>query len=191
MTHEPGFSIALFQVYDKDILGSDDFMGEVCIQLNKYLPNTNHLISLEVKDGGDAFLLKKCRKGRSIGTLEIRFNYTYELNLTQSADCIPIEHFKKDAKEPPKIVEVMVLEGNDLRPVDRVNHSSDPYCKLFIGKVRMKTKVIHGTVNPHWREQVSIVWQNEARNMALQVMSGEEIKRNILHKCVLKAKMNT
>ena len=168
------FQFPFFQVYDKDILGSDDFMGEVYIQLNKYLPNTNHLISLEVQDGGDAFLLKKCRKGRSIGTLEIRFNYTYELNLTQSADYVPIEHFKKDIKEPPKIVEVMVLEGNDLRPVDRVNHSSDPYCKLSIGKVKMKTKVIHGTLNPHWREQVSIVWQNESRKMALQVMSGEK-----------------
>ena len=150
-------------------------MGEVYIQLNKFLPNTNHLINLEVKDGGDAFLLKKCRKGRSIGTLEIRFNYTYQLNHNASADHIPIEHFKRDIKDPAKIVEVMILEGKGLRAVDRVNHLSDPYCKLSIGKVKMKTKVIYGTVDPHWKEQVSMIWQNESRKMVLQIMSGEKL----------------
>ena len=149
-------------------------MGEVYIQLNKFLPNTNHFINLEVKDGGDAFLLKKCRKGRSIGTLEIRFNYTYQLNPNPSADYIPIDHFKRDIKDPAKIVEVMILEGKGLRAVDRVNHSSDPYCKLSIGKVKMKTKVIYGTVDPHWKEQVSMILQNESRKMVLQIMSGEK-----------------
>ena len=150
-------------------------MGEVYIQINKYLPNTNYLINLEVQDGGDTFLQKKCRKGRSIGTLEIRFNYTYQLNQNQSASFVPIEHFKGDIKEPAKKVEVMILEGKGLRAVDRVNHKSDPYCKLSIGKVKMKTKVISGTVDPHWKEQVSMTWQNESRKMVLQIMSGEKV----------------
>ena len=168
--------LVFFQVYDKDTIGSDDFMGEVYIQINKYLPNTNYLINLEVQDGGDAFLLKKCRKGRSIGTLEIRFNYTYQLNQNLSASFVPIEHFKGDIQEPAKKIEVMILEGKGLRAVDRVNHLSDPYCKLSIGKVKMKTKVIYGTVDPHWKEQVSMTWQNESRKMALQIMSGEKVQ---------------
>ena len=68
------------QVFDKDILASDDFMGETYLLLKNFLPNTNQLVNLEIQDGGDSYLMKKCRKGRSIGTMEIRFNYTYQLN---------------------------------------------------------------------------------------------------------------
>ena len=147
-------------------------MGEVPIQLNRYLPNKNHLINIEVQDGGDAFLSKKCRKGKSIGTLEIRFNYTFQLNQNTSADHIPIEHLNRDVKDPTKKVEVMIMEGKGLKAADRVSNLSDPYCKLSIGKVKIKTKVIYGTVDPQWKEQVHMIWPNDSRKMLLQIMSG-------------------
>ena len=72
----------------------------------------------------------------------------------------------------------MILEGKGLRAVDRVNSISDPYCKMSIGKVKMKTKVVYGTVDPHWKEQVSMTWQSESKRMVLQIMSGKSKMEN-------------
>ena len=36
--------------------------------------------------------------------------------------------------------------------------SSDPYCKLSMGKEKYKTKAIDGTVNPKWREAFDFNW---------------------------------
>ena len=63
-------------MYDKDIL-KDDFMGEACLFPNAFSPNVPHTINLELQDGGDPYLLKKKRKGKSIGTIEVTFMYNH------------------------------------------------------------------------------------------------------------------
>lgn len=63
-------------MYDKDIL-KDDFMGEACLFPNAFSPNVPHTINLELQDGGDPYLLKKKRKGKSIGTIEVTFMYNF------------------------------------------------------------------------------------------------------------------
>ena len=42
--------------------------------------------------------------------------------------------------------------------------SSDPYCKLSMGKEKYKTKSIDGTVNPKWREAFDFNWFEEYDN---------------------------
>ena len=42
--------------------------------------------------------------------------------------------------------------------------SSDPYCKLSMGKEKYKTKSLDGTVNPKWREAFDFNWFEEYDN---------------------------
>ncbi len=39
--------------------------------------------------------------------------------------------------------------------------SSDPYCKISLGKERQKSKVISCTTNPKWREAFDLYWYEE------------------------------
>ena len=39
--------------------------------------------------------------------------------------------------------------------------SSDPYCKVTLGKEKAKTKVINNTLNPKWREAMDLFWYEE------------------------------
>ena len=41
-------------------------------------------------------------------------------------------------------------QARDLEAMD-AGESSDPYCKVNLGRERQKTKSISGTVNPKWR----------------------------------------
>ena len=42
--------------------------------------------------------------------------------------------------------------------------SSDPYCKIALGKERCKTKSISCTINPKWREAFDLYWYEEIDN---------------------------
>ena len=42
--------------------------------------------------------------------------------------------------------------------------SSDPYCKLALGKERFKSKSISNTINPKWREGFDFYWYEEFDN---------------------------
>lgn len=39
--------------------------------------------------------------------------------------------------------------------------SSDPYCKITLGKEKVKTKVLNNTLNPKWREAFDLNWYEE------------------------------
>ena len=39
--------------------------------------------------------------------------------------------------------------------------SSDPYCKVTLGKEKLKSKIIPNTLNPKWREAMDIFWYEE------------------------------
>ena len=36
--------------------------------------------------------------------------------------------------------------------------SSDPYCKITLGKEKAKTKILNNTLNPKWREAFDLNW---------------------------------
>ena len=52
------------------------------------------------------------------------------------------------------------LQARDLTAMD-AGLSSDPYCKLTLGREKQKTKSIGGTVNPKWREGWDFAWSEQ------------------------------
>ena len=36
--------------------------------------------------------------------------------------------------------------------------SSDPYCKLTLGKEKARTRILNNTLNPKWREAFDLDW---------------------------------
>lgn len=48
-----------------------------------------------------------------------------------------------------------------LPPAMDAGESSDPYCKIQLGKEKNKTKTISHTVNPKWREGFDMYWYSE------------------------------
>lgn len=53
------------------------------------------------------------------------------------------------------VLEVVVVEGRDLRAAD-ITGTSDPYCCVFLSgeRARKKTKVVNNTLNPVWDSEV-------------------------------------
>ena len=58
------------------------------------------------------------------------------------------------------VVHVVMVQARGLTAMD-AGESSDPYCKLALGKERTKTKSISGTINPKWREGFDFYWFEE------------------------------
>ncbi|GAA6098319.1 multiple C2 and transmembrane domain-containing protein 1 isoform X1 [Tachysurus ichikawai] len=50
------------------------------------------------------------------------------------------------------IVSISLIEGRNLQPMD-TNGLSDPYIKFRMGHQKYKSKTIHKSLNPQWREQ--------------------------------------
>jgi len=47
--------------------------------------------------------------------------------------------------------------------------TSDPYCKLSLGKERQKSKALTATVNPKWREGFDLYWYEGQNSDELEV----------------------
>ena len=75
------------------------------------------------------------------------------------------------------MVNIMVVEANNLRSVDKINNTSDPYCKLLIGKEKIRTKIAMNTVSPSWKEMVSLNWFEGSNKLVVQVHSGNNIHK--------------
>ena len=95
---------------------------------------------------------------------------------------------RKETKKTPKyhkgMVNIMVVEANKLRPVDKINNTSDPYCKLLIGKEKIRTKIAMNTINPSWKEMVLLNWFEGSNKLVVQVHSGNNIQK-LLVKLIL------
>ena len=74
-----------------------------------------------------------------------------------------------------------VLHANKLRAAD-VNGSSDPYCKVKLGRFKAKTRTLKKTLEPEWNETFMFVL--EADDLALMggvpVLSFEVWDHNLL-----------
>lgn len=61
------------------------------------------------------------------------------------------------------VVHVVVVQARSLMAMD-AGESSDPYCRLSLGREKFKTKSISKTVNPKWREGFDLYWYEEFDN---------------------------
>jgi Ca2+-dependent lipid-binding protein len=58
------------------------------------------------------------------------------------------------------VVHVVLVQARSLMAMD-AGESSDPYCKVALGKERCKTKSISCTIHPKWREAFDLYWYEE------------------------------
>lgn len=58
------------------------------------------------------------------------------------------------------VVHVVMVQARDLIAMD-AGDSSDPYCKISLGREKFKTKSISNTINPKWREGFDLYWYEE------------------------------
>ena len=58
------------------------------------------------------------------------------------------------------VVHVVLVQARSLMAMD-AGQSSDPYCKISLGRERFKSKSVSATVNPKWREAFDLYWYEE------------------------------
>ncbi len=55
--------------------------------------------------------------------------------------------------------------------LDAGGTSSDPYCKVSLGREKAKTKSISGTINPKWREGFDFYWYEDTGQVGAYYVS--------------------
>ena len=65
-------------------------------------------------------------------------------------------------------VHVVLVQAHGLMAMDD-GRTSDPYCKVVIGKEKDRTKSIPSTVNPKWREALDLYWYEEQDDDMLEI----------------------
>ena len=58
------------------------------------------------------------------------------------------------------VVHVVLVQARGLLAMDS-GESSDPYCRIGLGKESRKSKTISCTINPKWREAFDFNWYEE------------------------------
>jgi len=58
------------------------------------------------------------------------------------------------------VVHVVLVQAHGLTPMD-AGETSDPYCRISLGREKQKSKSISNTVNPKWREAFDFYWYEE------------------------------
>jgi Ca2+-dependent lipid-binding protein len=150
-------SPVIIRVYDRDVVSSDDFMGSGSINLNHRTINNNDEIKVELNDPA---------VDEQLGYLKFTIKVMPSTSHDQSDDNVDlnVKQYNNDkAKNPTcwdSVLTVTVLEAKNLPAMDH-NGLSDPYCKFKLGSQKYKTKVIHKTLNPDWKEQFDMKLYNQ------------------------------
>ena len=89
------------------------------------------------------------------------------------------------------VVHVVLVQARGLLAMDS-GESSDPYCKIALGKERFKSKSISCTINPKWRESFDLYWHEEFDNELSLTIWDKDIgaKDDFMGRCVLNFKFN-
>ena len=83
------------------------------------------------------------------------------------------------------VVHVVLVQARGLLAMDS-GESSDPYCKIALGKERFKSKSISCTINPKWRESFDLYWHEEFDNELSLTIWDKDIgaKDDFMGRCV-------
>jgi len=156
------FNNLLFQVYDKDVVGTDDFMGQVEFSLTENCDiNKPAEFSLNLEPGEDEDLLRKVRKKKPLGFIVVRIT----LSPMTKEEYNEVLRTQKASGAGGKlsysaIVHVVLVQARGLMAMD-AGISSDSYCKVTLGKEKHKSKTISKSLNPKWREPFDLFWYQE------------------------------
>ena len=83
---------------------------------------------------------------------------------------------RRQLKVMKAVVNIVIVEATNLR-FDKKNLSHGTYCKLTLGKEKIKTKSVENCSNPKWKEQLTMKWYDGTSSsgsgkLLMQVHSG-------------------
>jgi len=204
------FKAITLQVFDKDLVGSDDFMGEATVDLTEMNLLKTEDFLLPLTDANNEDLIKKNKKKKTLGSIHLKVTMSPITKEEMNEFILTSEEFAKESAvkrfsvvsrgdrnsgdslklsmspadgEGEKfiqpdlqrilrhsktgkslswsaLVHVVLIQARGLMAMD-AGDSSDPYCKIALGKERQKSKVIPCTLNPKWREGFDLYWQED------------------------------
>ncbi|KAB5528441.1 hypothetical protein PHYPO_G00140240 [Pangasianodon hypophthalmus] len=146
------------KVFDYDFGLQDDFMGSAYLYLESLEQHRTLDVTLDLKDPH--------YPDHDLGSLELAVTLTPKEGDFREATMLLRRSWKRSSKYQSLrlsdvhrkaqlwrgIVSISLIEGRNLQPMD-ANGLSDPYVKFRMGHQKYKSKTIHKTLNPQWREQ--------------------------------------
>ncbi|XP_060738690.1 multiple C2 and transmembrane domain-containing protein 1 isoform X2 [Tachysurus vachellii] len=133
------------KVFDYDFGLQDDFMGSAYLYLESLEQHRTLDVTLDLKDPH--------YPEHDLGSLELAVNLTpKEGDFRDSCQSLRLSDVHRKAQLWRGIVSISLIEGRNLQPMD-ANGLSDPYIKFRMGHQKYKSKTIHKSLNPQWREQ--------------------------------------
>ncbi|XP_053084804.1 multiple C2 and transmembrane domain-containing protein 1 isoform X4 [Pangasianodon hypophthalmus] len=133
------------KVFDYDFGLQDDFMGSAYLYLESLEQHRTLDVTLDLKDPH--------YPDHDLGSLELAVTLTpKEGDFREAYQSLRLSDVHRKAQLWRGIVSISLIEGRNLQPMD-ANGLSDPYVKFRMGHQKYKSKTIHKTLNPQWREQ--------------------------------------
>ncbi|MCJ8746826.1 hypothetical protein PDJAM_G00146110 [Pangasius djambal] len=146
------------KVFDYDFGLQDDFMGSAYLYLESLEQHRTLDVTLDLKDPH--------YPDHDLGSLELAVTLIPKEGDFREATMLLRRSWKRSSKYQSLrlsdvhrkaqlwrgIVSISLIEGRNLQPMD-ANGLSDPYVKFRMGHQKYKSKTIHKTLNPQWREQ--------------------------------------
>ncbi|XP_065909319.1 multiple C2 and transmembrane domain-containing protein 1-like [Dysidea avara] len=176
--------LMLFKVYDHDWGSLDDFMGRATVKLTTLNQTDEEEMKLELKDDATS---------EELGYLLVKLRV--ESGTTHVADVKDQKSLKKQHKKPSctattkcqlwsSILMVTLLRGKSLLAMDD-NGFSDPYCKFKLGAQKYKSKVMHKTLDPEWKERFELrMYEEESTSLTVEVWDRDiAAKDDFMGKC--------
>ncbi|XP_053336868.1 multiple C2 and transmembrane domain-containing protein 1 isoform X2 [Clarias gariepinus] len=133
------------KVFDYDFGLQDDFMGSAYLYLESLEQHRPLDVTLDLKDPH--------YPDHDLGSLELVVTLTpKEGDYREAYQSLRLSDVHRKAQLWRGIVSISLIEGRNLQPMD-ANGLSDPYVKFRMAHQKYKSKTIHKTLNPQWREQ--------------------------------------
>lgn len=165
----------VIQVWDWDMVGSDDFLGSGAVPYSSaiYSKAKERWINITDEDGsqGDVHIvLQVIPKG-------------YKADLENIATSNSRLTFVPEVTEGNGQLVVEVVKASNLPPKD-LNGFSDPYCVLKVGKTEYKTNIIERTLHPIWNEEFYYDLQNLNYPLVIELYDYDRISSHDKMGCV-------
>ncbi|XP_047674026.1 multiple C2 and transmembrane domain-containing protein 1 isoform X3 [Tachysurus fulvidraco] len=159
------------KVFDYDFGLQDDFMGSAYLYLESLEQHRTLDVTLDLKDPH--------YPDHDLGSLELAVKLTpKEGDFRDACQSLRLSDVHRKAQLWRGIVSISLIEGRNLQPMD-ANGLSDPYIKFRMGHQKYKSKTIHKSLNPQWREQFDFhLYEEEGGFIDITVWDRDAAKKD-------------
>lgn len=174
----------IFKVYDHDWGTLDDFMGRAVIELES-LATTQEEQELQVD-------LEDRSSKEELGYLMIKLKI--ESGMTSvSHKNVKLQKSTQSKRQSlasnkyqiwDSVLMVTLLRGRSLPAMDD-NGFSDPYCKFKLGTQKYRSKVIHKSLDPEWKERFELrIYEGQSKILTVEAWDRDiAAKDDYMGKC--------